>query len=62
MLIFWKGHVGIMLDEKYFIHANSTSMNVIGEKLSTVITRHEKNDVGDIEVILERVNRQSKPL
>ena len=42
MLIFWKGHVGIMLDEKYLIHANSTSMNVIIEKLSTVITRHEK--------------------
>ena len=58
MLIFWKGHVGIMLDEKYLIHANSTSMNVIIEKLSTVITRHEKNDVGDIEVILERVNQR----
>ena len=56
MLIFWKSHVGIMLNEHKLIHANATSMNVIVEDLSVVIKRHQKNKIGDIEIILNNTN------
>ena len=39
-LIFWDGHVGIMLDEARLLHANSHHMAVAIERLSTVIDRN----------------------
>ncbi|AJY47523.1 C40 family peptidase [Martelella endophytica] len=38
-LVFWKGHVGIMEDEKTLIHANGATMRVTRENLDHAITR-----------------------
>jgi cell wall-associated NlpC family hydrolase len=38
-LVFWKGHVAIMLDEKNIIHANGHTMTVSREKLSAAVER-----------------------
>jgi cell wall-associated NlpC family hydrolase len=38
-LVFWPGHVGMMLDEARLIHANSFSMAVVIEPLETAIAR-----------------------
>lgn len=38
-LIFWKGHVGIMLDGEYLIHANAFHMRVDVERLDIAMTR-----------------------
>jgi cell wall-associated NlpC family hydrolase len=38
-LVFWKGHVGMMLDEKRIIHANGHHMKVVIEPLSVMIAR-----------------------
>jgi cell wall-associated NlpC family hydrolase len=38
-LVFWKGHVGMMLDEKRIIHANGHHMKVVIEPLSVTIAR-----------------------
>lgn len=42
-LIFWKGHVGIMLDGARMIHANAFSMNVTVERLAEAINRIAKS-------------------
>ncbi|WP_455477143.1 C40 family peptidase [Bartonella sp. B41] len=41
-LIFWKGHVAIMIDHKNIIHANGFSMNVMIEPLEEAIIRIAK--------------------
>ena len=38
-LVFWKGHVGMMLDAERLLHANSTFMQVTIEPLATAIAR-----------------------
>jgi cell wall-associated NlpC family hydrolase len=38
-LIFWKGHVGIMLDSERIIHANGFWMQVAVEPVKLVIAR-----------------------
>jgi len=38
-LVFWKGHVAIMEDEKTLLHANGHTMNVALEGLEDAITR-----------------------
>jgi len=38
-LVFWKGHVGIMLDGETFLHANAHHMAVAHEALATAIER-----------------------
>lgn len=38
-LVFWKGHVGIMLDGETFLHANAHHMAVAHEALTTAIGR-----------------------
>ena len=40
-LVFWKGHVGIMVDGRTMIHANGLSMTVALEPLREAITRIE---------------------
>jgi cell wall-associated NlpC family hydrolase len=42
-LVFWKGHVGIMLDGARMLHANAHSMNVTIERLSEAIMRIAKS-------------------
>ena len=38
-LVFWKGHVAIMLDEKNIIHANGHTMTVSHEELRSAVDR-----------------------
>lgn len=38
-LVFWKGHVGIMLDAEMFLHANGHHMAVAAEPLNVAISR-----------------------
>ena len=43
-VIFWKGHVGIMVDENYCIHANAFHMEVSKEPLINILERGGKNN------------------
>ena len=43
-VIFWKGHVGIMVNETYCIHANAFHMEVSKEPLATILEREGKNN------------------
>ena len=38
-LVFWKGHMGVMLDEKRLLHANAFHMMVAIEPLADAIAR-----------------------
>ena len=38
-LVFWRGHVGMMLSETQFIHANAHFMTVTVEPLSEAVAR-----------------------
>lgn len=40
-IVFFKGHVGIMADDKTFLHANGYGMQVWLEDINTVIKRYE---------------------
>ena len=42
-VIFWEGHVGIMIDEINCIHANAFHMKTVTEPLSNIITRMDKD-------------------
>ncbi len=46
-LAFWRGHVGIMLDEARLLHANAHHMAVAIEPLSEAIARITANGGGD---------------
>ncbi|WP_455480916.1 C40 family peptidase [Bartonella sp. B12(2025)] len=48
-LIFWKGHVAIMIDHENIIHANGFSMDVMIEPLEEAITRIAKKHQYPIE-------------
>jgi cell wall-associated NlpC family hydrolase len=50
-LIFWEGHVGVMLDEKSLLHANGYHMKVIEEPLEVAKERIETNNGGLITAI-----------
>ena len=41
-LVFWKGHMGVMLDEARLLHANAFHMAVAIEPLSEAVARIEK--------------------
>jgi len=41
-LVFWKGHMGVMLDQSRLLHANAFHMEVAIEPLSDAIARIEK--------------------
>jgi hypothetical protein len=41
-LVFWKGHMGVMLDGKRLLHANAFHMEVFEESLDQAVTRIEK--------------------
>ena len=38
-LVFWKGHVGMMADHEFLLHANGNTMNVAIERLDEAIER-----------------------
>ena len=42
--VFWKGHVGIMTDNWYCIHANAFHMEVYKEPLVDIIARTNKDN------------------
>ncbi|MEI7791490.1 MAG: NlpC/P60 family protein, partial [Alphaproteobacteria bacterium] len=41
-LVFWKGHMGVMLDETRLLHANAYHMQVAIEPLAEAVARIEK--------------------
>jgi cell wall-associated NlpC family hydrolase len=50
-LIFWKGHVGIMLDDERIIHANGFWMQVSIEPLKLVDQRTQTRESLSIRTI-----------
>lgn len=46
-LVFWDGHVGMMLDDERLLHANSHHMAVAIERLSAVVERNIGAGVGE---------------
>jgi cell wall-associated NlpC family hydrolase len=42
-LVFWKGHMGVMLNAKRLLHANAFHMEVFAEDLDQAIARIEKS-------------------
>jgi cell wall-associated NlpC family hydrolase len=50
-LVFWKGHVGLMMDEKNFIHATGHSMTVMIEPLAVAEERIRRTSYGPISSI-----------
>jgi cell wall-associated NlpC family hydrolase len=50
-LVFWKGHVGLMMDETNFIHATGHSMTVMIEPLSVAEERIRRISYGPISSI-----------
>lgn len=50
-IIFWEGHVGVMIDKYNILHANAFHMNVTIELLEKAKKRLQ-NDVGNIKKIL----------
>ena len=47
-LVFWKGHVGMLLDPDTLIHANAHHMAVAIEPLAQAILRIGKKEFGDV--------------
>ena len=47
-LLFWKGHVGIMVDQDIMIHANAHAMATTYEPIQAAIARIKAQDGGDI--------------
>jgi len=47
-LVFWKGHVGIMVNKNDLLHASGHFMQVVKEKLTTVIERQLYNNKIDV--------------
>jgi cell wall-associated NlpC family hydrolase len=50
-LVFWKGHVGLMMDETHFIHATGHSMTVMIEPLAVAEERIRRTSYGPISAI-----------
>ena len=47
-LVFWKGHVGMMVDEQTMIHANAHHMATVYEPLDKAIQRIQAQGDGDV--------------
>lgn len=50
-LVFWKGHVGVMRDEKMLLHANAHHMLVASEPLAEARARILAKGAGDITAL-----------
>lgn len=47
-LVFWKGHVGIMVDDERMIHANAFHMRVAVERLDIAMSRIARSEAGHV--------------
>ncbi len=47
-LVFWKGHVGIMVDAERMIHANGFHMSVAVERLDVAMSRIARSEAGHV--------------
>ena len=54
-LVFWRGHVGIMIDDNRMIHANATDMCVSIGNLDRINSSIIKNDGGGITSMLRYI-------
>lgn len=50
-LVFWKGHVGMMLDESIMIHATAARMRVVAENVFVVSKERLKRGEGPVTMI-----------
>ncbi len=50
-IVFWKGHVGVMVDPLHLLHANAHHMQVAIEPLVSAVNRISKNGYGEITAI-----------
>jgi cell wall-associated NlpC family hydrolase len=50
-LIFWKGHVGIMQDDRTLLHANGYHMSVVSENMHVAIHRIEAAGAGSFTTV-----------
>ncbi len=50
-LVFWKGHVGVMLDGERLVHANGHQMAVVVEPLRQAVDRIKAKEFGPITAI-----------
>ncbi len=50
-LVFWKGHIGVMVDETSLLHANAHHMAVAVEPLAPAVERIRANGGGEITAI-----------
>ncbi len=57
-LVFWEGHVGIMVNEHMMLHATAHHMLVVMESLKTVMSRIEASKEARF-LGLKRLNRQA---
>jgi hypothetical protein len=46
--VFWRGHVGLMLDPETLIHANGHHMAVAAEPLAEAVVRIQANSFGAV--------------
>ena len=60
-LVFWPGHVGMMVDGMMLIHANAHHMSVVVEPLSVAVARNQKAGT-DISTIKRPVALSAEPL
>ena len=56
-LVFWKGHVGIMVDAERMIHANAHHMRVAVERLDIAMSRIARSEAGHVTSIKRLVRR-----
>lgn len=50
-LVFWKGHIGVMVDEANLLHSNAHHMAVAVEPLAPAVERIKHNGGGEITAI-----------
>ena len=50
-LVFWKGHIGVMIDETHLLHSNAHHMAVEIEPLAPAVERIRRNGGGEITVV-----------
>ncbi len=50
-LVFWKGHVGIMVDSSALLHANGHHMMVVKESFAGAVTRIKEKSFGDVTCV-----------
>ena len=59
-LVFWRGHVGMMLDETRLIHANGHHMAVVVEPLAVAVERIAEKSYGAV-TSLRRITASAGP-